>query len=407
VPRTQWAALAQRYRSRWLLSEQPVARTEAEHIAVTQLDAAARIALPSSPPRADAAGKPFLHVFSSGTTGEPKAALFTQRQISDRLEDFVREIGWRAGDRLMGGRPWPEKVGLHFVLLAHAAGAALVNFPLPATRPELALAMRKLGVTGIAASPTAMRKLLASAMPRGETLPALRVLCFGGAPSSPEEIARLRAEITPNVFHLYASTEAGLIALLRPQERADGGVGRVVQGIEVRAEGEDGAPLAAGQVGRLACRAPWIPREYPYNPQASAARFRDGWFYPGDLASIDAAGWVTLHGRDDEVINFSGVKILPREIEPALLRHPNIAEAVLLGIADAKTGQLPVAFVVPRGKLDLEALRPWVNKQVGKLRTPARFVTVRELPRNPAGKVRREPLVALFHRLRATRPPRS
>jgi acyl-coenzyme A synthetase/AMP-(fatty) acid ligase len=350
-----------------------------------------------APPRGDQRDRACLYHFSSGTSGEPKALCFTHGQFAAMIAAGAAADGWSREDRLVTGRPWPSKVAMRYAARLHVAGGALVQARFPRSRVELARLMRESGVTGICGSPAAMRALLESAPP-AEPLPPLRVLRVSGAPARRDELLALRREITPNVYFSYGSTEVGVIASLRPHEPvADPVAMRIVtDGLEAQAVDEHDAPLPAGAVGRLRYRAPWMPQGYVGNPAASAERYRDGWVYPGDLGAIDAERRITLRGREDEVINYCGVKILPAEIEPVLLAHPSVAEAAVIGVPSAKNGAEPVAFVVPRGELDAADLIRFCSERFGDLRCPRHFVWLKSLPRNAAGKVVRERLLALF-----------
>jgi acyl-coenzyme A synthetase/AMP-(fatty) acid ligase len=396
MPRAGWPALLDRFGARLRIGGRFFGRAGAHPPA----------------PRGDRDERPFLYHFSSGTTGEPKAVCFTHGELAAQIAAGAPVERWSAGERLVVGRPWPSKVAVRYVMRLHAVGGAVVRARFPRTRDEVAHLMRESGVTALFGGPTAMRALLASPAPAQGNLAALRALRVGGGIVRPEELRALRSEITPNVYHGYGCTEAGAIGVLPPEDPVGEAIALrlCAPGLEVEAVDERDAPLPPGATGRLRYRAPWIPRGYVGNPAQTARHFRDGWFYNGDLGAIDAAGRLTLGGRNDDLINFCGVKIAPHEIEPVLLRHPGIAEAALVGVPDAKAGQLAVAFIVPRGaRLDLDALRRYCHEQCGELRTPARFVTTRALPRNAAGKIERERLIARFQELLElhSSPPRG
>jgi acyl-coenzyme A synthetase/AMP-(fatty) acid ligase len=277
-------------------------------------------------------------------------------------------------------------------------GGALVNFTFPKTWQELANRTDRHGVTCISGSPSQLRRLLGVERPPGMQLCPLRVLTLAGAPITPSEIEAARRLVTPNVYVDYGSNEISMIALLRPEDPVGsrGNVGRIIPGIEVEAVGDKNGPLPPGRVGLLRFRAPWMANSYVDNPADTAKRFRDGWFYPGDRGSIAADRTLTLEGRADDLINFAGVKIAPADVEPQLLKHPNVADAVLVGVPHPGAGEMPVAFVVLRGKITgAELTVDWAQWIDGK-EMPRRVVTMQEIPRNPEGKVLRNKLREIY-----------
>ncbi len=185
---------------------------------------------------------------------------------------------------------------------------------------------------------------------------------------------------------------------------APGRVGRLVEGVEGRADGVQGGKLAAGEVGDLGFRAAWMSGGYAGNEQATRERFRKGWFYPGDAGSVDAAGNVTVRGRTQEVINYGGLKIWPGDIEAVLKQHRDVLDAALVGLPDRLAGQVPAAFVVRRVASDghLSAglgeadLRSYCAARIDAARIPVYFFEVSEIPRNDAGKVLREMLIDVY-----------
>jgi acyl-CoA synthetase (AMP-forming)/AMP-acid ligase II len=210
---------------------------------------------------------------------------------------------------------------------------------------------------------------------------------------APENSAR-----SPNVYVDYGANEASPLATLRPEDWLEppGTVGKINPGIEAQAVDDEGRILPPGTSGQLRFRAPWFPQGYVHNETASNQRFRDGWFYPGDLGAIDARGYVTLRGRADDVINFSGTKIAPSDIEAVLLQHPDVVDAAVVGVPDAMSGELPVAFVVLRRDKSASDLGEFCAGQIDGARLPPRHVCVAAIPRNPGGKIQRDRLCELY-----------
>ena len=349
------------------------------------------------PPAKDDAG-PFLYHFTSGTTGDSKIILFGAEQFLDWSLAPSNPFGFTPGDRLLPPGPWPSKAGLRDLFRVQIFGGALVNLAFPKTWQELAIRVDRHGVTCISGSPSQLRRLLGVERPPGMQPRRLRVLTLAGAPITPSEIETARRLVTPNVYVDYGSNEISMIALLRPEDPigSRGNVGRMIPKIEVEAVDDENRPLPPGRVGLLRFRAPWMANSYVDNPADTAERFRGGWFYPGDRGSITADRTLTLEGRADDVINFASIKITPADVEPELLKHPNVADVVLVGVPDPGAGEVPVAFVVLRGKITgAELTVDWAQWIDGK-EMPRRVVTMQEIPRNPEGKVLRNKLREIY-----------
>ncbi len=136
-------------------------------------------------------------------------------------------------------------------------------------------------------------------------------------------------------------------------------------------------------------RADSIPAGYHRNPEATARSFRDGWFYPGDIAAIDEDGYVFLKGRADDAINFDGIMVYPVDIETVLAGHPSVIEVAVVGHTDGSQREIPVAFVVVDEPFDPAALQPFRAERLPRTDVPVRFFVMKALPRNAMGKVRK------------------
>jgi long-chain acyl-CoA synthetase len=405
TPLSRRTDLVERFRARWLISlgeENPT--PGAVRIDPAEFDPHGGDAVFRTAPRGDDPDRPFLHLFTSGTTGSPKVCLFSVRQVAESRISAAAAIDSASSDRQLASVPWPATAGLRTLLRIHAVGGTFVNARVPESRRELAEMINEYGITQLVVSPWQIRRILKSDAPPDLKMPKLRVLHLTGAFIAPHEIRAIREAITPNTYNAYGSNELGVMALLRPEDPAvsPGGVGRAVSGVEAQVVGDNDEPVAAGSDGYLRFRAPWMPSGYIDNEKATRQRFRDGWFYPGDIGSIDAMGHITLRGRSDDVINVGAIKISPADVESVLLEHPDIADAALAGIPDPMIGQLAVAFIVPRREIDAEKLREFCAERIDYNRIPAYFMGVAEIPRNPDGKIQRDRLRETF--LSKTRP---
>ncbi len=389
--------------ARWLISSQAAAALNEAPPASTrlaienyQLDKA----VPRAPaPRKDRSASPFIAEFSSGTTGEPKAVLFTDYTYLATIYASARLHRWQADEVLLPALRWPSKVGLRGLLRALVLGVTHADEPFPETRSALTHLVNTLGVTFVGSSPWQLRRLLQSyelTAPALATPPAhLRGLTTAGAMIQPDEVRRVRAAITANFYVVYAATEVGVVARTAPEDRADGRM-KLMDDVQVQAVDENGLTLPAGASGCLRIRTPWICAAYASDPaQAMPARpqgFIDGWFYASDIGSVDANGYLILGGRADDAINVGGMKIQPGEVEAALEQYPAIANAALVGVPDAMAGEVAVAFVVLKSRVDEHELHHFLTQRLSMAQIPAHLFVVNAIPRNAEGKILREVL---------------
>jgi acyl-coenzyme A synthetase/AMP-(fatty) acid ligase len=225
-----------------------------------------------------------------------------------------------------------------------------------------------------------------------EKCKGLRGISIAGSSASPALCAQIREYICPNLEIGYGSTEAGSVALATPQTLAERpqSAGRLQPWVEMQAVDDEGRPLPAGQVGVLRVRSPLVVSGYLDDPQSSAKAFRDGWYYPGDTGHVDKAGYLTLAGRSDEVINIGGNKIDPVAIEAVLDAQPGVEESVVVAVTGPQGRDVLIALVVTSGDFDEQALRKACIESLGPRNVPRRIRRTEIIPRNAGGKVMRK-----------------
>lgn len=347
----------------------------------------------TEPPRGCEAALPFFYQFSSGTTGVPKVVLFSHQQFLALGASLVGHYGWKSSDRFLPALRAPTKVGLRYLFRVLMVGGAFLNLPFPGNRQQLADTIAAFGANAAGASPWQLRRLLASP-PAAAAVPPLGFLESIGAPIAAHEIEAIRRDITPHLHVNYASSESGLVATLGPGDAVGGGYA-LVKDVTVQIVDEADRPLPAEAVGAIRISVPWLPQGYARNEAETAKRFRGGWFYPGDDGAMSPAGRLLPIGRADGAINFGGAKILPEEVEAVLLRHPQVDDAGVTGLAEPMAGELAVALVVTRSPLTQAALRSFCLAQIDAWSVPSGFLFVERLPRAADGKLNRAQLKEL------------
>ena len=231
----------------------------------------------------------------------------------------------------------------------------------------------------------------------GEALAGIDVRVSGSA--VPFEARRqIEANLSRRLFVRYGSTESGTVSFAGPGEHdATESVGRVVDGLELQIVDAEGVALPAGQIGHLRIRGAGIVDGYHKGAEQTARRFREGWYWPGDMGSLDGADRLTIRGRADDMINLNGVNIFPAEIERVLEAHPVVAAAAALPMASRMHGQFPVAAVElrPGAMVTDRELVAYAREHLA-LRAPRRIIILDRLPRNDQGKVLRREIALLF-----------
>ncbi|SME92116.1 fatty-acyl-CoA synthase [Tistlia consotensis] len=346
-------------------------------------------------------------LYTSGTTGRPKAVMQTFGMAHANFVNLASAIDLTAGD-----------VTPNYLPLFHTAGINLHSLPtliaggtvkvLPGFDAERFLDLIESGgVTALLAVPAIYHAL--AALPRfaAADLSKVRSWSSGGAPL-PATISALYAARGVTLCPGYGMTETGPTTFLtRPEEALckPGSVGRPLLMTQCRIVGPDGRDLPPGEAGELLLRGANVTPGYWNRPDATAETIdRAGWLRSGDIARADAEGFVFIVDRIKDMYISGGENVYPAEVEAALLGHPEVAEVAVVGIADERWGEVGRAYVVPRpgGSPDEAGLRAWCRERLAGYKVPKSVVLVEALPRTPAGKVQKHLL-----RARGTEPARQ
>ena len=338
---------------------------------------------------------PLLLSLSSGTTGVPKGPMVTHGHTLSRLYIYAFSLGFNDADRFVASTPLYFGGARYMTMAFLFMGATVWLHPPPYEAQALADTINENGITAAFLVPTLIRRLLDMPKDRTPLMPGLRQLISSGASLYPDERRRIMEDLSPNFFNFYSCTEGGGISLLRPEhpDEVSLSVGRVVFGAEVGIVDENDRPVPTGEVGAIRYRGGSVADGYYRSPHDSAAAFRDGWYYPGDLGRFDEKGFLFLVGRAKDMIIRGGVNIYPVEIEQTLGTHPAVAEAAVVGWPSRERGEEVAAFVVRHGETDEETLRAHCRASLAPYKIPKGVFFVDELPRNPLGKVLKPQLV--------------
>jgi long-chain acyl-CoA synthetase len=340
--------------------------------------------------------------YTSGTTGEPKGAMNTHGNVVFNACAYRDWIGLTPSDVVLAGAPLFHITGL----IGHAAVAMLVPMPVvlgyrfePAT--ILGLAQRHRCTYTVMAI-TAFTALMNDPSIASADLSALTKVYSGGAPIAPSIVERFAREAGPYIHNIYGLTEttspshAVPFGRRAPVDPASGAlsVGVPVFGTVARIVDDAGRSLPPGQTGEIAISGPMVVPGYWNRPEATARTLPGGELRTGDVGFMDADGWFYLVDRKKDMIVASGFKVWPREVEDALLRHPAVREAAVIGVPDDYRGETVWAYVSlrPGASAAPDELIAFCRAELAAYKYPRHIEVLPDLPKTPTGKLLRRSL---------------
>ncbi len=345
---------------------------------------------------------PALIVYTSGTTGRPKGAVLTHTNLTGQTmtglythgADINNDVGFI-------GVPFFHIAGIGNMLTGMVLGVPTVIHPLGAFDPgQLLDVLQAEKVTGIFLVPAQWQAVCAAQQKKPRDL-KLRVISWGAAPAS-ETLLRDMSETFPDaqILAAFGQTEMSPVTCMLLGDdaiRKRGSVGRVIPTVAARVVDENMNDVPVGEVGEIVYRAPTLMSGYWNNPEATAEAFAGGWFHSGDLVRMDEDGYVWVVDRKKDMIISGGENIYCAEVENALAAHPGIVEVAVIGRADEKWGEVPIAVAaVAQEQLRLQDLDEFLTERLARYKHPKDLEIVDALPRNPAGKVLKTELRARY-----------
>jgi len=340
-------------------------------------------------------------VFTSGTTGHPKGVVMTHGQTLRAYLDWCDWADLRPGDRYLIANPFFHIFGYKAGCLACLMRGATM-FPLAVFDPGVVLELvERERISVLPGPPTIYLSLLDHPDRAHRDISSLRVAVTGAADIPVELIRRVRQELPfERILTGYGLTEAGTVTGSRPDddfEHIATTVGVPWTGFEVRTITNSGDDAEPGQPGEVIVRGATVMRGYLDDPKATAdAIDADGWLHTGDLGTFDPDGYLRIVGRIKDMFIVGGFNAYPAEIENLLLRHPRVAQAAVIGVPDARLGEVGMAFLVldPGPPLEPSEIIEWARGEMANFKAP-RFVEFLDaLPLNATGKVVKDELRA-------------
>jgi long-chain acyl-CoA synthetase len=344
--------------------------------------------------------------YTSGTTGRPKGVITTQANYII-ANGFLNAMHWELSehDRILVTTPLAHRTA--FARIGNMAVLGTTLYILP--RFDAAAAVQLIEgerISLISLVPTVGRMLLPAIEADPARFASLRVMVATGE-AFPVEIKRRLLVALPElkIFSFFAMTEAGSLAMLKPDEQFShgGSVGRVTAGVELRLVDADGRDVKLGEAGEIWVRSGMpgqylLFRTYFNQPAAMKEAFHEGWFKTGDVGRFDESGYLYIVDRKKDMVLSGGYNIYSKEVEAVLVRYPGVVDAAVIGVPDPIYGEAVSAFVeVENGtRLEPEQLIQWCANELASYKKPKHITFMSELPKNSTGKVMKNELRALY-----------
>jgi long-chain acyl-CoA synthetase len=333
--------------------------------------------------------------YTSGTTGRPKGATLTHRNLAAMSSAYALEVDpIHPGDPILHAAPMSHGSGLYIMAHVMRGGVNVVpessGFE-PAEIFDQISYWPRLSMFG---APTMIKRLTAA--PGDCRNEHIRTIIWGGAPMYVADTIAALDRFGPCFAQIYGQGESPMtITTLAKHEIGDrthplwldrlASAGRAYACVEVKTVDEDGRDLTTGESGEIICRGDPVMPGYWENPDANARTMRGGWLHTGDIGAFDAEGYLTLKDRSKDVIISGGSNIYPREVEEVLLKHPGVREVSVIGRADAAWGEAVVAYVA--GTASPSELDALCLSEIARFKRPKEYIFVDALPKNSYGKI--------------------
>jgi malonyl-CoA/methylmalonyl-CoA synthetase len=333
-------------------------------------------------------------LYTSGTTGRSKGAMLTHGNLLSNARTLQRYWGWTEGDVLIHALPIFHVhglfVALHGALLNGSKMIWFARFDARATVARLADATVFMGV------PTLYVRMLAEPALNAQACKRMRLFIAGSAPLQIETFDDWRTRTGHTIVERYGMSETVMLTSnpyhAQDGERRRGTVGFALPGVELRVRGDNGAALAAGEIGGIEVRGPNVFKGYWRMPDKTQEEFTDdGWFKTGDVGQVSADGRVTIVGRSKDLIITGGYNVYPAEVESFINELPGVAESAVVGLPHPDFGEGVVAAVVPKpgAALDAGTIVAALKGRIANFKVPKQVFVVDALPRNQMGKVQK------------------
>lgn len=334
-------------------------------------------------------------LYTSGTTGNPKGAMLTHKNLYSNASDIGDYLKMNADDKVITTLPMFHVFSLSVVVNAPLiSGATIIVVPKFSPK-EIFRLVKKYDATIFAGVPTMFNFLYQYPEGKPDDLKSLRLAISGGSSMPVALLKDFERKFNVIISEGYGLSEASPVTCFNPLDRPrkPGSIGTNIRNVVNKVVNEHGEEVPVGEVGELVVQGPNVMKGYYKLPEETAATIRDGWLYTGDLARMDEDGYFYLVDRKKDMIIVGGYNVYPREIEEVLYNHPDIIETTVIGVPDKDHGEAVKAFVVSKNPdLTEEQLLEYCKQYLAKYKIPSSIEFLDELPKNTTGKILRRAL---------------
>lgn len=336
-------------------------------------------------------------LYTSGTTGSPKGALLTHKNIYSNARDVGDYLGYSGDDRVVATLPVFHVFALTVVVNAPLLKGATVLLVPRFSPGDVFDIVKEQKATIFAGVPTMYNFM--NQFPEGtpEHFESVRLSISGGSAMPVALLHSFEEKFDVRISEGYGLSEASPVTTFNPldRERIPGSIGTNVINVENKVVNELGEEVAPNEVGELIVRGPNVMKGYYKMPEETAVALRDGWLYTGDMARRDEEGYFYIVDRKKDLIIVGGYNVYPREIEEVLFEHRDVVEAAVIGVPDSNFGEAVHAFVVVKddAEKDAASIEQYCAKRLAKYKVPTQIEFLDELPKNATGKILRRNLI--------------
>lgn len=334
-------------------------------------------------------------LYTSGTTGHPKGAMLTHKNLSSNAESCVQFFGVNSSDRFVVTLPMFHVFCMTICLNAPVlSGAQLIVIP-KFSPIEAVSIIRKEQATIFAGVPTMYNFLLQLPHITEKDFSSIRVCASGGAPMPVSLLKKFEERFYVTIVEGYGLSEASPVTAFNPLtgKRKLGSIGHSIPGVTNKVVNEDGNEVPRGEIGELIVKGPNVMVGYFGMLEATKAALNKGWLYTGDMARMDEEGYIYIVDRKKDMIIVGGYNVYPREVEEILYQHPSVREAAVIGVPDTAYGEAVKAFIATNdNQLTSADILLFCREKLIKYKIPTEIKIVDSLPKNSTGKILRKAL---------------